>query len=117
MTTVLLLALGGAMGGVARVVIAEWMNTRLGGAFPWGILLVNITGAFAIGVLFGAVTDQLYWSFLAYGFLGSYTTVSSFGLQTQQLFQNAQPGAALAYTGLTLPGCLLAAGAGVWWMT
>ena len=72
---------------------------RWGETFPWGTLAVNVTGAGAVGVLAAALlepgshagTDLPLWTGLVGGLLGSYTTVSSFSLQTLALLRNGEP--------------------------
>jgi CrcB protein len=83
------LVIGSALGGIARYVVSAIVARHAGETFPWGTLLVNVTGAFLIGIL-GArathdaslLTQPAPWLFAVTGFLGCYTTVSSFSLQT-----------------------------------
>jgi|TARA_A100001518_G_C1227050_1_gene78640 CrcB protein len=92
-TSVLLVALGGALGGMGRFAISNAMARLLGSAFPWGTLLVNASGAFIAGGLlgmYGVPTSQPAWLFAVAGLLGGYTTVSSFSLQTLELWQSGQ---------------------------
>lgn len=97
LTTLALVAMGGALGSVARVVIAQAVTIRLGDAFPWGTLVVNVTGALFIGAMLpllarmdGIVVsgaDSPGIALLIVGLVGSYTTVSSFSLQTFALME------------------------------
>jgi CrcB protein len=75
----------GGLGAVARVVVDALVTSRARSPFPWGILLVNLSGSFALGVLVGgAVTgDALF--LVGTGFLGGYTTFSTWMLQTEGL--------------------------------
>lgn len=92
-----LVAIGGALGSVARVVFAQAVTIRLGDAFPWGTLAVNVTGALFIGAMLpllarmdGIVVsgaDSRGIALLIVGLVGSYTTVSSFSLQTFALME------------------------------
>ena len=106
-------ALGSALGGMARVWVAEHGRRWFGEQFPWSTLLVNLSGALLLGLLAGywlaAHTDLHHtaWSFLVIGVLGSYTTVSSFSLQTLALWQSGRPVAALGNALASLLGCLL----------
>lgn len=84
-------ALGSAGGGVARFFLSGVIGRRIGETFPWGTMFVNVTGAFAVGVI-AAVAEARFlfhtpdtWALAVVGFLGSYTTVSSFSLQTLSL--------------------------------
>jgi len=89
----LLIFLGSALGGMARYQISGWVGRRFGERFPVGTLIVNITGAFAIGVAWSAsmhlpgVDRDLARSFLMVGVLGGFTTVSSFTWNTLTLIQ------------------------------
>lgn len=110
-----LVAAGGAAGGVARVTLAGLVARRLDPDFPWGTLVVNLTGAFLIGLaagLFGPSSDQRIWQLAVIGFLGSYTTVSSFSLQTLSLVHAGKPGRAAANVGLSILLGLAAAALG-----
>ena len=113
-----LVMLGGALGGVARVLLNETFTRLIGSDFPWGTLLVNVSGALLIGGLaaIAMAGDTLLpptaWAFLAIGVLGSYTTVSSFSLQTLTLLQRGSRGAALANVLLSVCLCVGAAAFG-----
>ena len=78
---------GGAAGSLARFVVGTAIMTRVGGRFPWGTIFINITGSFLIGFLMTLLTERLqphpYWRLaLVVGFLGGYTTFSSFEWET-----------------------------------
>ena len=108
-------ALGGALGSVARFWFADWIALRLGAAFPWGTIIVNVTGSFAIG-FFGQLTgpegrlvvDPAARIFFMVGICGGYTTFSAFSLQTLNLALDGQwlpAGANILYSVVL---CLLA---------
>jgi len=83
----LLILIGGGAGAVARYVAASAIMTRFGGKFPLGTLIINVTGSFAIGFLMTVLTerykvDPAWRLFLVVGFLGGYTTFSSFEWET-----------------------------------
>jgi fluoride exporter len=113
-----LVAIGGALGGIGRVWLAERVTQLRGDAFPWGTLAVNVSGAGAIGVLAavmlepegGFAIDQTLWLALVVGVLGSYTTVSSFSLQTLVLLREGERLRALANIAASVGLCLAAAG-------
>lgn len=123
---VLAVALGGALGGVARVWVSELLARRLGERFPWGTLVVNVTGSGLIGVAAalalasdGSASSPSVWALLVIGVLGSYTTVSSFSYQTLVLLHAGEPGRASANVAASLILCLGAAAAawhGTGWM-
>lgn len=92
--SVLLAALGGALGGMSRYAVSNLIAHLLGKAFPWGTLVVNASGALIAGWLlgyYGMLTTQPLWLFAVAGLLGGYTTVSSFSLQTLELWQSGYP--------------------------
>ncbi len=116
-----LVALGGAVGGLARVTVAGATARIFGERFPWGTLLVNVTGAGLIGILAGlalSADDGLapgnapQWALLATGVLGSYTTVSAFSLQTLTLIEDGAHRRAAANIAASLGLCLAAAAIG-----
>lgn len=117
---ILLVAIGGGIGGIGRYWVAGLVARRWAVAFPWGTMVVNVSGAACIGVLAAAFLmpgaqaggNGLLWSGFAVGILGSYTTVSSFSLQTLALARGGHPlQAALNVVG-SLVLCLAAAAAG-----
>lgn len=114
------LALGCAAGGMARHWLAGAVGRAAGGDFPWGTLAVNAGGALAIGVAVGLAaaghpwfSDADVWRVAVIGFLGSYTTVSSFSLQTLALAQAGDRRRALGNVALSLGLCLPAAALGL----
>ena len=114
---VLAVALGGALGGVARVWLAGLVTRRLGEHFPWGTLVVNVTGsgliglaaALALGQAGPAMVQPSAWALLVIGVLGSYTTVSSFSFQTLVLVHAGESARAFANIAASVIGCLGAA--------
>ncbi len=108
----LLVALGGALGGVSRHYVSGAVAARLGEAFPWGTLAVNASGAALIGLLAGVAERGGAWMFLAVGVLGAYTTVSTFALQTLSLWRGGARGRAVVNMALSLGLCLALAATG-----
>ena len=94
-------AVGGAAGAAARYGIAQWAGGRWGWSFPWGTFAVNISGSLAIGLLMalfiGRGADPAYRLLLVTGFLGGYTTFSSFSLETLSLVETRRFGEAALY--------------------
>jgi CrcB protein len=86
---------GAGIGGLARYVAGSWIMLKYGGRFPLGTLIINVSGSFLIGVLMTLLTERLNphpnWRlFLVVGFLGGYTTFSSF---EYEIFQSVRDGA------------------------
>ena len=99
---ILAVALGGAIGSVARHLISIVSGRAFGADFPWGILIINVTGSFLIGAfigLFAAKWDlsQATRTFLITGICGGYTTFSSFSLDTFYLIERGTYWAAAFY--------------------
>ena len=94
MSRYLLIALGAALGANARYLVGVWAANRLGADFPYGTLLVNVSGSFILGFLLAAATGRGSLSpemrlLFAVGFLGSYTTFSSFAVESVNLGRDA----------------------------
>ena len=118
-TGLLSVALGSVLGGMARYFISGFVARRAGETFPWGTLIVNVSGAFVIGI-FGALAqddNSVFaspnpWLFAVTGFLGCYTTVSSFSLQSLALAREGERGRAAGYVALSVGLCLSAVASG-----
>ena len=103
MGTLTAIALGGALGSVARHGMTVYFDDLLGRDFPYGIFIANIVGSAAIGVLFvlnleRGLLSEVWRSLLMVGFLGAFTTFSTFSLQTIGLLQEGRLFAATIYT-------------------
>lgn len=90
----LLIAIGAALGANARYLVAVWAANRLGVDFPYGTLLANVSGSFVLGFLLSLATERLSLSpemrlLLAVGFLGSFTTFSSYAVESMNLWRDA----------------------------
>lgn len=108
-------ALGGASGSVSRYLLANWVHGLWEGKLPMGTLLVNVLGSFAIGVLYVLVVERQFihtdWSaVLMVGFLGAFTTFSTFSLETINLFEAGHSLHALAYMLGSAVICVVCAG-------
>lgn len=105
----LYVALGGALGSVARAAVAHALPAT---RFPWATLLVNVVGSFAIGLLaarFAADAVSPRWqAFWMVGVCGGFTTFSAFSWQTFQQWQQGHALSAAAYVLGSVAGCLLA---------
>lgn len=107
---IILVAIGGAMGAVARYAVGVWLKTA--SAFPWATLSVNIIGSLFMGLLVGWLTRQQGGDalrlFLAVGLLGGFTTFSAFSMDLFQLIERRDMAAMVFYLGASLVGGLLA---------
>ena len=115
MLNALVIFLGSGLGGLARWWLSGFVADRIGQTFPWGRLLVNVSGSFAIG-LFGGLTGPdgrflvpVAWrQFFMLGVCGGYTTFSSFSLQTLHLAEEGEWFRAGANVVLSVVLCLIA---------
>jgi fluoride exporter len=113
------IALGamGAAGTLCRYALGGWIARATGGTFPWETCAINLLGCLAIGAIAalvdrGFVIPPATRVAIMVGFLGGFTTFSSFGLESFRLLEDAQWGGALAYVLLTNVGGLAAVWAG-----
>jgi fluoride exporter len=119
MGILLAVALGGALGSLARYFVAGTVQSAAWPGFPWGIFVVNISGGFIMGVIvelsalkFNLVPEVR--AFLTVGILGGYTTFSTFSLDSVLLSQRGAWGAAAAYMVGSTVLSVLALFAGLW---
>jgi CrcB protein len=111
------ICLAGAAGTGARYLIALWAAQRLGSTFPYGTLIVNLTGCFAIAAVMQAALT-LSWSptlrsAITIGFIGGLTTYSSFNYETTRLLEEGATTAAALNAVLTIVGAFVAGWLGV----
>lgn len=102
MLNVLLVALGGAIGSVARYSAGRFVLHQVGNGFPWGTLAVNVTGSFLIGLCVHALPrNNAVNYFVVTGLLGGFTTFSAFSLETMTLLKS-NPFYGVLYIGMSL---------------
>ncbi len=92
MANYIVIALGAALGANLRYVISTWAAGRFGAAFPYGTLIINVSGSFVIGLFLTLIAGRFTTApslrlFFAIGFLGAYTTFSTFSFETLALLQ------------------------------
>jgi fluoride exporter len=114
-----LVLLGGFFGGISRFFVSGFVGRRIGETFPWGTLVVNVSGALVIGALAGLArslggifSGEMFRDLAFVGFLGGYTTVSSFCLQTLNLALDGEGLQAALNAILSAGLCIAAVGAG-----
>ena len=95
MYKILLIGVAGLLGTLARYWLSGWLDSRWGATFPIGTMLVNLTGCLAIGFLFHAteekyLIDPVIRTAVLAGFLGGFTTFSSFAVQTFNLIRDGE---------------------------
>jgi CrcB protein len=106
-----LLGLGmlGGLGAIARFLLDGAVAARVGRAFPYGTLAVNLSGALALGALVGAKLGDDAYALAGTGFVGAYTTFSTWMLETHRLAEDGRTRAAVANVAVSLVLGLLAA--------
>lgn len=97
---------GAGLGGLARYGISQWIQDTAGSGFPWGTLLINVSGSllltFTYAVLEGTAAAPEWRAFLGIGVLGGYTTFSTFTYETVRLMQDGDWGRAVLYVGASV---------------
>lgn len=101
------IGLGGLFGANARYWVGQWATGRWGAGFPWSTLLINVSGAFVLGFYLALVTERFTGRattrlFVATGFLGAYTTFSTFSDETLNLLRHGAIAHAVAYVAASL---------------
>jgi len=115
--------LAGALGALTRYLLGRYIAERAGAQFPLGTLLINVTGAFVIGLIFSLTTHKLLspalQAILATGFLGGYTTFSTMNWEGVQLARGGSTRMSMLYFGGSFALGLLAVSLGLivgWWL-
>lgn len=111
-------AAGGALGAPARYGIAQWIAVAPG-SFPWATFGTNVSGSFALGLFLAFILERFpptryLRPFAATGFLGAYTTYSTFSVDTAILFKDGHTVMALTYALGSVVAGLAAVWAGIW---
>ena len=116
--TLVEIAIGGAAGAAARYLVDGWVSDRTGGAFPFGTLVVNLSGAFLLGLLATLALERSVLSAairpaVLIGFIGAYTTFSTWMLESWRLAEQGAWLGAVANIGGSVVLGLVALGAGI----
>jgi fluoride exporter len=118
MNQIVAIAAGGALGALLRFWVASGVATWLGRDFPYGTLIINVTGSLAIGFLYVLLVERfdvnvLWRPFLMTGLLGAFTTFSAFSLETVNLIEAGEGLKALMNMLLSVSLCVGAAMLGI----
>jgi CrcB protein len=116
------IALGGAGGASLRFYISQLLLNWLGKGFPFATLAVNISGSLIMGTLYGLIEQgvievSIYRTLIGIGFLGAFTTFSTFSLDTLLLMQQGELFKAMINVLLNVSLCIFAAGIGIYLVT
>lgn len=112
-------AIGGALGSMARYALSAWIFDVSSHKFPYATLTVNVIGSFVMGILFVIIVEKAALptemrSLLMIGFLGAFTTFSAFSLDALGLWQNGHVFLSLVYMLATVVLCLVAISSAIW---
>lgn len=113
------IAIGGALGAMARFGVSIFVTHRWPAAYPIATLSINVVGSFLIGVAYVWLVQQAWGGALlkhvmVIGFLGAFTTFSTFSLETLLLLQQERWVAAISYVSASVLGCIAGAALGIW---
>jgi fluoride exporter len=91
----LIVGIGGFLGAIARFWLGGYVSTKLGTRFPYGTFLINCSGSFLIGFIITLLADRTHWSpnwryLIPIGFIGAYTTFSTFEYETFRVIQDGE---------------------------
>ena len=115
----LAVAIGGALGSVARYALSSWVFDITSNKFPYATLIVNVAGSFVMGILFVVIVERAVLpaemrSLLMIGFIGAFTTFSAFSLDALGLWQNGHVLMSVIYMIATVILCLVAISTAIW---
>lgn len=118
MMQIVAIAGGGAVGALMRFWVAGWVYGLLGRGFPWGTLVVNVSGSLVMGLLYVLLVERMnvapeWRALLLVGFLGAFTTFSTFSLETLNLIEDGQLLRAMMNVLLSVVLCIAAAWVGM----
>jgi CrcB protein len=116
--TVVLVGVGGFAGAISRYLVDGFVSDRTGGGFPWGTLVVNVSGTFLLGLLFAMTMERAILPAeirgpVMIGFIGAYTTFSTYLLESWRLIEDGAWAMALANLGGSIAIGLVAVAAGM----
>lgn len=114
MMDALWIAAGGFLGAISRFALSTWIHKTCRSNFPLGTLIVNLSGSFLLGWMIGKGLSSGLYSFLGIGFMGAFTTFSTFKLENVQLIEKKNHSVLLYYLASSYAGGIALAFIGMW---
>jgi fluoride exporter len=119
MPHIVLVAIGGVLGANARYLISQWAARRYGTAFPYGTVAINLSGSFLLALIATVIAERLDGDrsaslLIGTGFLGAYTTFSTFSFETLALLHDRALRRAIVNVTISAGGGIVAAVLGIW---
>ncbi|WP_462412707.1 fluoride efflux transporter CrcB [Neobacillus sp. Marseille-QA0830] len=111
---IILVAVGGFFGAMSRFGISQFIKSRYPSTFPFATLWINLLGSFLLGVIFGVNAANLWRLLLGTGFMGAFTTFSTFKLENVQLLEKGNWQVAGLYLAISYSCGILLAFLGIW---
>jgi fluoride exporter len=113
-----MVGVGGCLGSIVRFWVGTYIGSRMGTRFPYGTLVVNISGSFLVGLVIAVLAAKTQWNsnwryLIPIGFIGGYTTFSSFEYETLRTIQDGQVGLGLLYIAVSVGVGFIAVWVGV----
>ncbi|TCS79906.1 fluoride efflux transporter CrcB [Tepidibacillus fermentans] len=101
MSNTMLVAVGGFLGAMARFGMSKWISSRTKSAFPYGTFAVNLIGSFLLGLIIGSQMGENATLFFGTGFMGAFTTFSTFKVENIIFYRNKERKIMFWYLGLS----------------
>jgi CrcB protein len=119
MPHIVLVAVGGVLGANARYLLSQWAARRYGATFPYGTLMINLSGSLLLALIATLIAERFDGDrsaslLIGTGFLGAYTTFSTFSFETLALLHAGESRKALVNITISTGGGILAAFLGIW---
>lgn len=106
----ILVGIGGFFGAMARFTMGKYIVS----AYPWATFIINCTGSFALGYVYGCQPSEWLWQLVGIGFLGAYTTFSTFGFEVMKLLEKQRKKHAIMYIASSILIGILSASLGLY---